>query len=199
MVSTRDGKQTALERMMVMSSRGFPEPLYTAAGIVMVIRRLEELQCLNTVKVVIMWAWSIGVVNPMDHDGWQLIGHDTHRFCQTHGVEHMVALKQHIAGEGAGSTLYRFVAVRIGRSWPGARDFVGLPVQKLEPNSISRFQIYLCLSRACQLRRLYRLFGYDSVTWDEAIEAVDVDEDMGVLSERLVMPAPFVDWACDYP
>jgi len=31
---------------------------------------LEELQCPNAAEVVIVWAWTIGVVNPVDRDGW---------------------------------------------------------------------------------------------------------------------------------
>ena len=50
-----------------------------------------------------------------------------------------------------------------------------------------------------ELRRLYRLFGHDSVTWEEAVKAVDVDKEMYLSSGRSVMHVPFADWACDYP
>jgi hypothetical protein len=57
-------------------TRGNPsrlELLRTPAKIIAAIRRLEELQCLNTAEVVILWAWTAGVVNPADHDAWGLI------------------------------------------------------------------------------------------------------------------------------
>jgi len=68
MVSTWDGKRTALESMSYM--RKYLRPLFTGLNISVAIRRLEELQCLNTAEVVIMWAWTVDVVTPVDHDGW---------------------------------------------------------------------------------------------------------------------------------
>ena len=54
-VSTRDGKRTALGSMLGMTTL-FPEFLWTGSRIAMAIGCLEELQCSNTAEVVIMWA-----------------------------------------------------------------------------------------------------------------------------------------------
>ena len=48
--------------------------------------------------------------------------------------------------------------------------------------------------RACQLKRLYQLFGYDPMTWKKAVSAEEVDEKVGVFSGRSVSPAQFADW-----
>ena len=72
MVSTLDGKRIALGCMIKMATETLPEFLCTATKITTAIRRFEELRCSNTVEVVIMWAWTVGVVNPVDHDGWHI-------------------------------------------------------------------------------------------------------------------------------
>jgi len=56
---------------------------------------------------------------------------------------------------------------------------------------LSKYRAYLYLSWPCQLRRLYRLFGHDSVTWEEAVKAVDVDKEMYLSSGRSVMHVPY--------
>jgi len=76
------------------------------------------------------------------------------------------------------------------------RAFIQLPVLR---DRSPWYHTYVDLSRACQLKRLYQLFGYDPVTWEEAVKAVDVDKEVYVSSGRSVMHAPSVDWACDYP
>ena len=55
-VSTWDGRRTALGRMLGIATHLLPEFLSTATKISMAIRRLEELGCLDTAEVVIMWA-----------------------------------------------------------------------------------------------------------------------------------------------
>jgi len=45
----------------------------TPAKIAAAIKRLRELQCLNTVEVVITWAQAAGVGSPEDHDAWRLV------------------------------------------------------------------------------------------------------------------------------
>ena len=159
----------------------------------MAIRRLEELQCSDTVEVVIVWAWTTGVANPVDRDGWQLIGHDTLRFYQTLGVERLTALKRHIST----SDIFVWFFSERHRTEYGVEIFVELPVMKLELDRLSRYYTCVRLSRACQVRRLYYLFGYDPTTWREAV-GVEVDEktDMSGSSAALT---PFVDWTCDYP
>ena len=180
MVSTRDGKTTAVRCMLRTAFDPFPEFLRTASKISMAVMRLEELQCPNSVEAVIMWAWTVGAVNPVDHDGLRLIGHHTLQFYQTHGMERLITLKQHVT-EMALDT-----------------DSVQLLLRPWERFQVDTLPV-ISLSQACQLRRLYRLFGFDSVTWNGVVEAVDVDEEMYVSSGRSITRVPSMDWACDYP
>jgi len=200
MVSTWDGKKTALKCMIKMETETPSEFLRTAAKISMAIRRLEELQCSNAVEVVIMWAWTVGVVKPVDHGSWEFIKSDTLRFYQIHGVEGMVALKRHISDAATSPWQFWVLAERYRAVRPEARHFVERPVLKLLPETVSTQLVHLRLSQACQLRGLYQLLGYDPATWKEAVAAADVDKEMPVSSRRSVLtPASFTDWACDYP
>ena len=200
MVSTWDGKKTALKCMINMETDTPSEFLRTAAKISTAIRRLEELQCSNAVEVVIMWAWTVGVVNPVDHDGWEFIESDTLRFYQIRGVEGMVALKRHISDADTSPWRFWILAKNYRAILPEARHFVERPVLKLLPETVSTQLAYLRLSQTCQSRRLYQLLGYDPVTWGEAVSAVGVDKTMPVSLRRSVLiPASFADWACDYP
>jgi hypothetical protein len=155
-VSTSDGKITALGDVSNVVLYRWPEFFGTAAKIIMAIKRLEELRCLNTAEVVIMWAWTVGAVDPADHDSWRLIGRDTIRFYQTHGMERMIALKQHVASA--------IMDPRHRRFQSGAGNFDQLPVLGLLPDTMPKDLTYLRLSQACQSRRLCQLFGYDPTT-----------------------------------
>ena len=194
-VSTWDGKKAALKCMAHCKP---PESLFTATGIIMAIRRLEELQCLNTAEVVIMWAWTIGVVNPVDLEGWQLIERDTLRFYETHGTGHPIALKRHIADRTPDLSCFKLLVTRYGKEYR-VREFLELSVLKLELYPTRRHYAYLHLSRACRLRRLYQLFRYNPTTWKDAVAASEVDEKSDMFLGRSVALSPFMDWACDYP
>ena len=189
-LSTWDGKKTALGRIWKTAVFSWPGFLRTAAKITMAIGRLEELQCLNTAEIVIMWAWTVGVVNPADRDGWQLIGRDTLRFYQNHGMERLTDLKRHVAGE--------YMPLLEGYGMRSGVDiFIKLPALELQPNVKSRRLTYVRLSRACLLRSLYQLFGCDPTTKPVAVE--EGDGGMEVSPGRSVPIASFMDWACDYP
>jgi len=190
--STWDGKRAVLECMAYCEP---PKCLLTATGIVMAIRRFEELQCPNTAEVLLMWAWT-GVVNPVDRDSWELIGRSTLRFCETRRTERLVALKRHITDRTMDS-VYMFLTGCYRKS--KVDDFIELPVLKLQPDFWTRFNIFLYLSQACQLRRLYQLFGYDPTTWEDAVAASEVGEENDVSLGHSVAISPFMDWACDYP
>jgi len=71
--STEVGRRTVLG---CMTAHTWPEFLCTPPKVIAAIRRLEELQCSNTAEVVIMWARTAGVVNPLGHEAWGLIGRD---------------------------------------------------------------------------------------------------------------------------
>jgi len=211
-LSTEGGRRTALNRMLSTATYNWLAFLHTPTKIVTAIRCLEELQCLNTAEVVIMWAWTAGVINAVDYDGWNLVEGDTLRFYQTHGIRRLATLKRHIADSATEHEHLSFLTMhyesspcRMGnvrRSIPFTRSWK-------EPDPIDRTD--LRVSQVCQLRRLYHLFGYDAATWKEAIEAEEmvvvgevvvseeVDEEMNVLSGRPVTHVPFTDWTCDYP
>jgi len=203
-VSTREGKRTALESMFDVARDLWPDFLCTPAKITMAIRRLEELQCLNTVEVVIMWAWTTGAVNLVDRDDWRLIGHDTLRFYQTHGIKRLAALKQHTITQPRQSRHMMFLTAR-------CRTFSCQVGSALRPDPTSkpwlrsgdRYFADFYITQACQLRRLYQLFGYDPTTWKEAVAVEGVEEETDMSPGRFAQPVPlvdpFVDWVCDYP
>jgi len=72
-MSTEEGRRTVLE---CMAACVWSEFLCTPSKVIAAIRRLEELQCSNTAEVVIMRARTSGVVNPLGHEAWGLIGRD---------------------------------------------------------------------------------------------------------------------------
>jgi len=199
-LSTEDGKKTALELMLHVATHSWPKFLHTPAKITAATRRLEDLRCLNTAEVVIMWAWTAGVIDPADHDAWISIGHDTLRLCQTNEAGCPMALKRHITDTFMDTThitylarQYEGVPCRVGSvrqpdpdlaSYPYAtpRDFVTLPIYQI-----------------CQLRRLYHLFGYDPTAWREAVTAEEGEQTTDVFSGRPVAPVSFMYLACDYP
>ena len=188
-LSTWDGKRAALRCMLDTITHFLPKFLCTGPKIATAIMRLEELQCLNTAEVVNMWAWTVGVINPADRDAWQLIGRDNLRFCRTHGMERLVALKRHVTDRTMESDYIMLLLVR----QPGKSEvkaFGELPVLKLERN-IAPVYRYLYFSQACQLRRLYQLFGYDPKTWKDAVVAEGGKKDVS-LGHSVVL-SPFTD------
>ena len=95
-LSTEEGRRAALRWMVDKATHTWSAFLCTAAKIIAAIGRLEELQCLNTAEVVILWAWTTEVMDQADHEGWRLIEDDTVRFYQTHGTERLTTLRRHI-------------------------------------------------------------------------------------------------------
>ena len=203
-LSTEEGRRTAIRCMLHTAQFIWQAFLHAPAKIIATIRRLEELQCLNTAEVVIMWAWTAGVVDAVDHDGWGLVGDDTFRFYQTHGMGRLAALKRHITDTTMESEHLRFLRMHY-ESPPCRMGSVKRPIpfsreSHTEPRPTDWTD--LRVSRVCQLRRLYHLFGYDLVTWKEKVAAEEgvvtegVDEKMDVSPGH---PIPLVNWACDYP
>ena len=198
-VSTRDGKRSASGSMVGMKRNMWSEFLGTAMKISTAIRCLEGLRCFNTAEVVIMWAWTVGVVSP-GHDDWRLIGRETLRFYQTHGTRRLAALAQHINTTDYCLHLGRFYKQQSrGSPEPQAKnDQELIPTPYPQRRYFGWCETYFCLTKVCQVRRLYHLFGYDPSTWKAAV-AVEMDRETGLLPGCSVKPAPFVDWACDYP
>jgi len=199
-LSTEAAKRTLLDHMLFTAA-------CTSAKIIAAIRRLEELQCPNTVEVMIMWAWTAGLINPMDHNGWKLVEDYTFRFYQTHGIERLATLKRHII-DRTDQVLYI-----LKKHYGDSPCRMGCAKRHISstPTPTDRDETDLAVSRVCQLRRLYHLFGHDPATWREAVvtegkavaeEVVaseEVDEETNVPPGCLVTPVPFIDWACDYP
>ena len=73
-----------------------PVFLRTSAVVAPAIEPLERLQCLNTIEVVIPWAWTTVVVNTVDQSYQKLIRPT--KFYQIHGTGHLAALRRRIAG-----------------------------------------------------------------------------------------------------
>ena len=95
-VSTEEGRRTALGCMPSQAAHTRSEFLRTPVKIVAAIKRLEELQCLNIADVVILWAWTSGVVHMTNHDGWGLIEPVTLEYYRTHGLGRLTALKSQL-------------------------------------------------------------------------------------------------------
>jgi hypothetical protein len=200
-LSTREGQRSAIRCMLEVEDNTWSEVLRTATKIEMATRCLEEFRCFNTAQVVIMWAWTVGAVNPMNRDDERLIGRETLRFYQAHGTKRLTALRQHIVEAVEERKL--LIGFYERQIWGPSEPRTGNN-QRLVPTPHPRCRswdwckTYICLALACQVRRLYHLFGYDHATWKEAVE-VGVDEEAELLPGCSVAPAPFADWACDYP
>ena len=194
-LSTDEGRRNALGWVFDTAAYERPEFLCTPAEIVAAVRRLEELQCPNTAEVVILWAWTIGVVNVAGSDAWGLIERRTLNFYQTHGIRRLATLSRHITDTTMQYVHLQYLIRHPHGLWFRVRGhLVGVG----QPHNLERSEV-LRVVQACQLRRLYQLFGYDPATWKETVAVVGVDEKMGVFSGRSAAPALFTDWACDYP
>jgi len=165
-LSTEEGRRSAIRCMFHTAQFIWRAFLHTPAKIIAATKRLEELQCLNTAEVVIMWAWTVGVMDAADHDGWKLIEDDTLRFYQTHGIERLATLKRHIADTTMETEHLMFLVMHYGgspcRMWSVKRPapFARPPWRPFGPMDKRDIPI----SRVCQLRRLHHLFGYDPAT-----------------------------------
>ena len=207
-LSTDEGRRSVLGWMFYTILTIWPEFLCMPTKIVSVIRHLEELGCLNTAELVVTWAWVTGMADAMDQESWKLIGSETLRFYRAHGIRSLAALKRCIIRNSTEDTkgLQYFSRTELfAARYEGPPFRVG---RSRRPSNLRRLdhipyreesKIDCVISQTCQLRRLYRLFGYDPTTWEEAVGAGGADEKRKVSSGRSVMPDLFVDWECDYP
>ena len=201
-VSTDQGRRTALRKLFNVALRDGAELPRTPVEIVTAIKHLEELGCLNTAQLVITWAWVTGMANEVDQAGWRLIGDEILRFYRAHGMRSLAALKRCIAPNTDRvlvfdrtcffSERYEGDPFRVGRS----RRLSKQTLWTAALSSTWKREIDCIISQACQLRRLYHLFGCDPTTWQEMVGVEEVDEEREVLSRN---SEPFVDWVCDYP
>ena len=150
--STRRGKRALLECMFGIATHSRSGLLHTPAKMITAIKRLEELQCLNTAEVLMLWAWTTGIVNPVDCDSWKLVGDYTLTFYgASHRKGQLVTLSQHITDTTMTAMHTEFLIGHYGDT--------SCQVQK-PPLPVAQSPDYtdLCISQACQLRRLYHLF-----------------------------------------
>ena len=198
--STEQGRRTALESMFRTAAGSRPELLRTSAEVIAAIRRLEELQCPNTAEVVILWAWTVGVMNVMDYDAWGSIERITLNFYRTHGLTRLTALSRHVTD----TTVGPFHPVFLPTHYQGPPCQVGsdqqpIPLGQKAHRCGHTHPRVIRVAQACLLRRLYQLFGYGLVAWKEAVAVEEADEKVDAFSGRPVTPAQFTDWVCDYP
>ena len=170
------GRRAILKCMLATATYTWSTFLRTPAKIAAAVKRLEELQCLNTAEMVILWAWSTGVIDAVDHDAWRSIGRVTLEFYHTHGMGRLTTLKRQLVDinritEGDHLELLR--GVDGGGSPCRAKGARHRGTVTKERNRID-----LRISRVCQLRRLYHLFGSDPATWEEAVAVEEMDEGM---------------------
>jgi len=67
-IVTEAAKKVAIRSMFIFAADSWPEFLRTPEKIIAAINRLKDLRCPGAVELVIMWAWTVGVVDPVDHD-----------------------------------------------------------------------------------------------------------------------------------
>ena len=204
-LSTDNGRTFTLRGMFLIALTELSEFLCTPTKIVTAVRCFEELGCLNTARAVIAWAWVSGMADVMDEDSWKLIEDETLRFYRTHGLRFLAAMKRCIIQNSDGllqlrqvnyfAARYEGPPFRVKRS----RRSSNLSYRTGGIHNRAEWEIDRVISQACQLRRLYLLFGYDPTTWQEAVRAGEVDENREVLSGHSDTSDPFVGWECDYP
>ena len=177
-ISTEEGRDRAF-RCMVRRGRDVRKgPLDSLGNLVLAIRRLEELECWNTADVMILWACTNDDVNTHGLTGREILNH--HHPC---GVERRRALSRH---------------VRASIRQPVRTQAVGGESGQVSQKGIDFSEI----SQACQMRRLYQLFGCDPTMWEEAVGFGKLNKVPLSSSGRnveTVVPAYFLDTACDYP
>lgn len=179
MIPTEEAKGHAFRCMIKRGVGVRTGPLNSVGKLVLAIRRLEELECWNTADTVILWACTN---HDMSTHG--LIGQETLDHYHPRGIERRRALSKYIQA--------------------GVRQPARIHVVGGVSSQISRKDIdFSKISRTCQLRRLYQLFGCDPTTWEEAVGGGKVNEvSLGSGSGRKVeamIPAHALDTACDYP
>jgi len=195
-LSTEEGRGDALKRLFHAATHSRPELLRTPAEIIAAIRRLEELQCPNTAEVVILWAWTANVVG---YDAWGLIERITLNFYQIRGIRSLATLSRHITDTIMKCDHLRLLMKRRRPLYRPGGDRWLVPLGEVPQWWKGLDFGALRVAQVCQLRRLYHLFGYDPMTWKEAVAVEEVKERMAAVSGRSVTPTRFTDWACDYP
>ena len=198
-VSTDEGRIAVLKCMLRIATFSLPDFLDTPTKIIAAIRRLEELQCFSTAEIIIMWAWTIGIIDPENRVAWKSIQDETLRFYQNHRFRCLVALARiidtiigshhecYLEGRYVNSPCRVWSLRLLPRTSGGRMAWDG------------EWSVDLRVSQACQLRGLYHLFGYDPTTWREAVAVEEASEGTKALSKCSVASASSADWEYNYP
>ena len=200
-VSTNEGKKSALGYMLGDTIGSWPQFLRTPTKILAAIERLERLQCFNIAEVVVMWAWTVGIVDTADHDSWKLIEHKTLAFYRAQGTKHLNTLSRHIIDATMKTAHYNFFRTRrrdLRHRVEGVRPPVRITEVAQWLDSGEGYFSDLPLAQVCQLRRLHQLFGHVTTTWG-VVAAEKVHEGADMLVGWSSEPMWFMDWSCDYP
>ena len=162
--STGWGKRLAIDCMSFKQTYFVGEFLDTPMKLIAAIKCLRDLQCWNTAEVVILYAWTSGALDPVDHDAWRLIGHGMGEFYRARGMT-------------PSNTLLQEMKLR-------NQEMRGGVVRRVEVNGVQRpvrlatdGGLWDSIHPACQLKRFYQLLGHGPVTWMEIAAVADVDGD----------------------
>lgn len=94
-----------------------------------VIECLEELLCPNTAEVVLMWIWTVCILDASDRDSWKLIEGKTLAFYRAQGMARLNALSLRIIDATMKTAHHNLLWVR--RWDPRCRvEDVRLPVRR---------------------------------------------------------------------
>lgn len=201
-VSTAWGRHLASNCMLNKKTYFGGEPLETPARLVAAIECLEKLQCWNIAEVVILYAWTSGVMGPANRDAWRLIGRETQKFYHLRGKGRLGTLARGIKARYMHKELGGDVSCRVG----GVQRPIRLATGSREKGSRAKvWPDARHIHRACQLKRLYQFLGYDHTTVDEVVATARAADDVlsGSGSEtqhrRVITPTKALYLACDYP
>lgn len=197
MVSTAWGRHLASNCMLNKKTCFRGEPLDTPARLVAAIRCLVDLQCWNIAEVVILYAWTSDIMDPVNHGGWKMIGRETERFYRVRGTARLGNLVRGIKARYRNKELRRGVPCRV--------EGVRRPVRLATGREKSQWDMHY-IHRACQLKRLYQFLGHDPTTLEEVVATAGISDDafFGVELERRgrrvsVAPTQLLEFSCDYP
>lgn len=195
--SAGGGRRVVLIHALLTAIHRWKELLHTPAKIIAAVRRFEELQCLNMAEVVITWAWTVGIINPEDRIAWELIQDETLRFYQSHGLRRLAALAYHIVDRN--EELVRCLQWCLNRKIHDKNSTYR--AGSAQRPAMDEWYSHICVTQACQLKRLYNLFE-GPVTWRNMVTVVveEVDEETEAVSSRYsVASDPATDRGYSYP
>ena len=175
--STEMGRSHIFQGMFEWTMNSRTEHLGSATKVVSALRCLTGIECWNTAEVLILWAWTGGFVDAADNDVWEVIGGEIQKFYRVRGMERLGGLSRHIKDHPAEgpllSGLFKADRQNTSRRVAGVQRPVRIHVGQGGVNGIINWMDAQKISVACQLGRLYQLFGTE---W-KAIAAENPDRE----------------------